>query len=226
MSHHGAHAHPQSNDDFDFVDLDLDTSIDHNSNIPAADTAQTILPYDTSDWSTKPTAPESRIVIGGDNIPLTIGERVWCSNGLAVMILSIERDVGTTFGWSCRDLAWCSFRNDDGKLDYDYFEANSLFHQPISDMLATINDASQSSADESTPGRERLFTVIDTRTNAAPNLKQIALYEPWAKRLVWCDMDGFYLDEYGELLLADECGNYAICPEGRFEIRFSNLASA
>lgn len=223
MSLHGIHANPQSNDDLSF--MDFDTDLDLNSNIPAADAAQTNRPNDTSEWSTKPTSPESRIVLGGDNIPLVIGERVWCSKGMSVMILSIERDAGTTFGWSCRDLAWCSFRDQDGKLDYDHFEASSLFHQPVPDMLASISNDVQASSDESTSARDCLFTVIDVRTNAAPDLKQIALYEPWAKKLVWCDMEGFYLDEYGGLLLADRCGNYAICPEGRFEVRFSNLAT-
>lgn len=34
--------------------------------------------------------------------------------------------------------------------------------------------------------------------------------EKWAMErddLVWCDMEGFYVDEYGALSVADECGN-------------------
>lgn len=64
------------------------------------------------------------------------------------------------------------------------------------------------------------FTVIDKTTGEKPNLEKIALTEPWAKDLVYCDMDGFCLAQDGCLLLLDECGSYACCPEGRFEVVF------
>jgi hypothetical protein len=63
------------------------------------------------------------------------------------------------------------------------------------------------------------FTVIDKLTGKRPNLKEIALYEEWAKGLIYCDMEGFAIDEDGELLLLDECGKFVSCPYDRFEIR-------
>lgn len=64
------------------------------------------------------------------------------------------------------------------------------------------------------------FEVIDTKTNAYPNLKKIALKEKWAQGLCYCDMEGFLLDEEGNLYLADECGNCVCCPLERFKVVF------
>ena len=44
----------------------------------------------------------------------------------------------------------------------------------------------------------------------------IALNEDWAKHLCYCDMEGFAIQEDGTLILTDECGKFAYCPEGRF----------
>jgi len=63
-----------------------------------------------------------------------------------------------------------------------------------------------------------LFRVIDTKTGKEPDLREIALNEEWAKGLIYCDMEGFAVLEDGGLMLLDECGNYAFCPAGRFEI--------
>ena len=62
------------------------------------------------------------------------------------------------------------------------------------------------------------FTVIDLETGEYPDVIRIALEEYWAKNLVYCDIDGFYLGQDGELMLADECGNCASCPSGRFKV--------
>ena len=62
------------------------------------------------------------------------------------------------------------------------------------------------------------FTVIDLETGEYPDVRRIALKEDWAKKLIYCDIDGFYLGQDGELMLADECGNCASCPSGRFKI--------
>ena len=62
------------------------------------------------------------------------------------------------------------------------------------------------------------FRVIDTTTGHAPDLAIIALNEDWARGLIYCDMEGFAITEDGGLILLDECGNYAYCPEGRFEV--------
>ncbi len=62
------------------------------------------------------------------------------------------------------------------------------------------------------------FDVIDLKTGEYPNLENIALNEEWAKDLIYCDMEGFHIDEDGTLCLADECGSYAYCPHDRFKI--------
>ena len=61
-----------------------------------------------------------------------------------------------------------------------------------------------------------MFSIIDKNTGRYPNLEQIALKEDWAKNLIYCDMEGFFLSEDGNLILADECGNWVYPPEGRF----------
>lgn len=63
------------------------------------------------------------------------------------------------------------------------------------------------------------FTVIDKKTGEYPDVWEIALNEDWAKHLMCCDIDGFYIGEEGELMLADECGNYAFCPSDRFDVK-------
>lgn len=62
------------------------------------------------------------------------------------------------------------------------------------------------------------FDVIDTKTGEYPDLWEIALKEDWANGLMYCDMEGFAIEEDGTLLLLDECGKHAYCPEGRFKI--------
>lgn len=62
------------------------------------------------------------------------------------------------------------------------------------------------------------FIVIDNNTGKEADTYEIALKEDWAKHLIYCDMEGFALLENGELVLLDECGDYAYCPEGRFTV--------
>lgn len=62
------------------------------------------------------------------------------------------------------------------------------------------------------------FSVIDKKTGKYPDLEKIALKEEWAQGLMYCDMEGFALEEDGTLLLLDECGRQACCPPDRFEI--------
>ena len=64
------------------------------------------------------------------------------------------------------------------------------------------------------------FSVVDTKTGEYPDLWEIALKEDWAKHLMYCDMEGFAIEEDGCLILMDECGNHAYCPEGRFQVVF------
>lgn len=63
-----------------------------------------------------------------------------------------------------------------------------------------------------------MFTVIDTKTGKEADTYEIALKEEWAKHLCYCDIEGFAIEEDGTLVLLDECGKVAYCPEGRFRI--------
>ena len=62
------------------------------------------------------------------------------------------------------------------------------------------------------------FRVIDNKTGEEADTYKIALKEDWAKGLMYCDMEGFAISEDGHLLLLDECGNVAYCPNDRFII--------
>ena len=64
----------------------------------------------------------------------------------------------------------------------------------------------------------KTFRVIDTLTGEKADPYEIALHEEWAKNLVYCDMEEFAIEEDGSLILLDECGNHAYCPEGRFKV--------
>lgn len=62
------------------------------------------------------------------------------------------------------------------------------------------------------------FTVIDNNTGKQADPAGIALNEEWAGKLMYCDMEGFAILEDGSLILADECGKFEYCPEGRFSV--------
>jgi len=64
----------------------------------------------------------------------------------------------------------------------------------------------------------KTFHVIDKTTGKEPDLERIVLDEEWASDLIYCDMEGFALLEDGNLILLDECGNWAYCPYDRFEV--------
>lgn len=62
------------------------------------------------------------------------------------------------------------------------------------------------------------FTVIDNTTGNYPDVERIALEEEWAQHLCYCDIDSFAITEDGTLLLLDDCGRCACCPDGRFTV--------
>lgn len=62
------------------------------------------------------------------------------------------------------------------------------------------------------------FTVIDIQTGKYPDLSDIALHEDWAQGLMYCDMNGFAVQEDGTLILMDDCGRFVYCPGGRFQV--------
>ena len=49
-------------------------------------------------------------------------------------------------------------------------------------------------------------------------MQEIALREPWAQRLLYCDIEGFAVGDEGNLYLLDECGNFSYVPEGLFVV--------
>ncbi len=65
---------------------------------------------------------------------------------------------------------------------------------------------------------EIVFRVIDNNTGKEADPYLIALHEEWAKDLMYCDMDQFYIGEDGELILADECGGFKYCDRERFKV--------
>lgn len=62
------------------------------------------------------------------------------------------------------------------------------------------------------------FTVLDKLTGKIANPEEIALKEKWAKDLMYCDMEGFAIEQDGQLVLMDECGKFVYCPQNRFSI--------
>ena len=64
------------------------------------------------------------------------------------------------------------------------------------------------------------YIVIDMQTGKEADTEEIALHEPWANSLVYCDIEGWLLSEDGELCLADECGNFAYAPMDRFKVEW------
>ena len=59
------------------------------------------------------------------------------------------------------------------------------------------------------------FTVIDNKTGKKPNFENIC-HEKWTRHLLKDDIDQFAVTEDGHLILMDDCGNFAYCPDGRF----------
>ncbi len=66
------------------------------------------------------------------------------------------------------------------------------------------------------------FHVVDLQTGREPELwriaREMALDDDWVCRLILTDIEGFAVTESGHLILLDECGNYCVCPKGRFRV--------
>lgn len=89
--------------------------------------------------------------------------------------------------------------------------------QGLQDAMQTLKGAMD---DFQKAGKRARFSVIDLKTGQKPDLVLIAREEDWAKHLMWMDMESFAIDEDGDLILMDECGNMAYCPEGRFRVEW------
>ena len=66
------------------------------------------------------------------------------------------------------------------------------------------------------------FVVIDKETGKEADLYEIVMKsyneESWAKDLVFCDLEGWAIQDDGTLIVCDECGTFAYPPQERFEI--------
>lgn len=62
------------------------------------------------------------------------------------------------------------------------------------------------------------FTVIDSKTGKEADICKIARKEDWAAGLIYCDMEGWAIEENGSLILMDECGNYVFADRERFKV--------
>ena len=62
------------------------------------------------------------------------------------------------------------------------------------------------------------FVVVDKKTKKEEDCYNIALKEDWVKGLCYCDIDGFAITQDGTLILLDECGKIAYCPDNRFKV--------
>ena len=49
------------------------------------------------------------------------------------------------------------------------------------------------------------FEVIDPKTGEYPDLEHIALTEEWAKGLMYCDMEGFCINEESRIVAMSFC---------------------
>ena len=63
-----------------------------------------------------------------------------------------------------------------------------------------------------------IYEIIDTRTGERAKAYEL-VQEPWAKKTRGCDWPAFAIDEEGDVMLTDDCGNYDMVPEGRVEVR-------
>lgn len=70
------------------------------------------------------------------------------------------------------------------------------------------------------------FKVIDKRTGKEPIFDHNHIFkEKWFKEsgLIWCDIDGWYVSEDGELALIDDCGRSFLVDRNRFEVVYENI---
>lgn len=65
------------------------------------------------------------------------------------------------------------------------------------------------------------FHVIDKRTGKEPIFDHNHIFkEKWFKEsgLIWCDIDGWYISEDGQLALIDDCGKCVWVDQNRFVV--------
>lgn len=63
-----------------------------------------------------------------------------------------------------------------------------------------------------------IYEIIDTRTGERAKAYEL-VQEPWAEKTRGWDWPILAVDENGDVILTDDCGNYDGVPEGRVEVR-------
>lgn len=63
-----------------------------------------------------------------------------------------------------------------------------------------------------------IYEIIDTRTGERAKARML-VQEPWAEKTQGCGWPALAIDENGDVMLTDDCGNYDMVPEGRVEVR-------
>lgn len=63
-----------------------------------------------------------------------------------------------------------------------------------------------------------IYEIIDTRTGERAKAYEL-VQEPWAEKVRGCGWPALAIDEDGDVMLTDDCGNYDMVPEGRVEVR-------
>lgn len=116
---------------------------------------------------------------------------------------------------------WEEFQSE---IDGLYYETNKAGRLELDKQRPAVAEAISALQEKIKREKEckpltQGFTVIDTKTGEYPDLRGIVLNEDWAEGLMYCDMEGFAIQEDGYLILMDECGNCTYAPAGRFEIR-------
>ena len=90
----------------------------------------------------------------------------------------------------------------------------------MAQAISVLRDLSSAEPERKT------FHVIDKTTGKEADPYEIALNEDWAKRLCYCDMEGFAILEDGTLILVDECGRFEYIQENdRFEIVWDEVTN-
>lgn len=62
-----------------------------------------------------------------------------------------------------------------------------------------------------------LFKIIDRKTGKEPTDRVIAA-QARLGQLITCDIDGFYVNEDGQIILVDDCGNCTWLDMNRFKV--------
>ena len=103
-----------------------------------------------------------------------------------------------------------------GCTDCPYFSRTDDYGVPIlclpalhRDLLAALKEERYGS---------RTFIVIDKKTGKEADIERIARREKWAAGLIYCDMEGWAIEQDGSLLLMDECGNFKYADRERFRV--------